>query len=125
MLNVFRTDDGMFHQAVLSLNKLVVVRLVVEKLALKSESAAEWEWEWMAWRTAEVWDEEVLPVSGREASLHAAKRRAFDAGMSMLTDLTQDRATGLPAIVGMRLHEHWRDRHLQQAELMPVHFPPF
>ena len=113
MLNVFQTDDGMFHQAVLSLNKLVLVRLVVEKLPLMSDSAEEWEW--MAWRTVELWDGEILPVSGRETSLHAAKRQAFDTGISMLTDLTQDRATGLPAIVAMRLHEIWRtDTSLKQ-----------
>lgn len=106
MLNVFETDDGMFHQAVLSLNKVVLIRLVVEKLALRSDSAAEWEW--MVWRTVGLWDGEMLPVSGRETSLSTAKRQAFNTGISMLADLMGNPAASLPALFAMQLHEHWR-----------------
>ena len=106
MLNVFETDDGMFHQAVLSLNKSMLIRLVVEKLPLKGDPAAEWEW--MVWRSARTWDEETVPVSGRETSLNTAKRQAFDAAVMMLSNLTRDRAIGLPAFLAMPLNPHWR-----------------
>ncbi len=102
MLDVFQTDDGAFHQAVLSLNQLVLVRLVVERLALTSE------WEWMVWPAAELWDGDGSPVTGREPSLALAKRAAFDTGISMLADLTRDRATALPDLLAMRQTIHWR-----------------
>ena len=100
MQDVFETDDGTFHQAVLSLNKLILVRLVVERLALKSNSLVEWEW--TVWPVHSLWDGSGAPVSGRKPSLSAAKRQAFDVGTAMLADLTRDQATVLPGQLAMR-----------------------
>ncbi len=93
MLDVFQTDDGIFHRAVLSLNKLVLVHLVVERLAMLSGQATEWEW--MVWPMHALWAVDPTPVSGRETLILDAKRQAFDTGISMLADLTRDRATSL------------------------------
>ena len=99
-------NDGLFHQAAISLNKQVLIRLVVEKRALKTDHAGEWEW--MAWRTAGSWGENVVPISGRALSLNMAKRQAFDTAISMLAELARDRPTSLLAPFAMCPHEHWR-----------------
>ena len=88
MLDVFETDDNIFYQATLSLNRLILVRLVVERLAFTTERLADWEW--MAWPAAELMDGDGTPLSGREPSLAAAKRLAFDAGLAVLAELAKD-----------------------------------
>ncbi len=100
MLDVFETDDGYFHQATLSLNRLTLVRLVVERLAFTSERPAYWEW--IVWPAAELADGDATPLSGSEPSLAAAKRQAFDASISILADLTKDCATEPLRLMHMR-----------------------
>ena len=105
MRDVFHTDDGDFHQAVLALNRLVLVRLVVERLALKDDFADEWEW--MVWPVRGPWDDSEAALQGRESSLEAAKQQAFDAGISMLADMTRYRAAYLPSFAAMKALDAW------------------
>ena len=105
MLKVFQTDDGTFHQAMLSLNKIALVRLVVEMVPPAGDAFPEWEW--TVWPASDLWDHDGSPVSGREASLPAAQRQALETGTSILADLMRDRVPDLPAQWAMQPGHPW------------------
>ena len=56
----------------------------------------------MVWPVGGPWEDSEAAIQGKETTLPAAKQHAFDAGISLLADITRDRAPYLPAYHDMR-----------------------
>jgi hypothetical protein len=77
MLDIFLTDDGEYHQAVLSDDSEDIVTLTVDKPMPGSNEPGGWDL--MVWDTDRWWRGPSTTRYGSEASLEAVKLAASDA----------------------------------------------
>jgi hypothetical protein len=86
MLDVFYTEDGIYHQASLFREDKEIVNLSVDRLTTLEKQPAEWEW--MIWGTQGAWREPKMAWYGAEPSLEMAKSAALEAAIALADGLS-------------------------------------
>jgi hypothetical protein len=86
MLSAFSTKDGRFHQSAISLDKVTLIQIAVEALALSEESVAEWDW--CVWLGPSLGSAPGRGRHGSASSLLEAKKMAIGGAVALLHELT-------------------------------------